>query len=97
MPPEQAPGYHYHVIRRAIALIDAAPAPLPLPDLAAQMGMSAAHFQRLFSQWVGVSPKRYQQYLAMSHARNLLTQRHSVLDVASDIGLSGSGRLHDLF
>jgi AraC family transcriptional regulator of adaptative response/methylated-DNA-[protein]-cysteine methyltransferase len=61
------------------------------------MGMSAAHFQRLFSQWVGVSPKRYQQYLAMSHARNLLTQRHSVLDVASDIGLSGSGRLHDLF
>ena len=97
MPAPDTPGYHYQVIRRAIALIDAAPAPLALADLAVQMGMSAAHFQRIFSQWVGVSPKRYQQYLAMSHARTLLAQRHSLLQVAGDIGLSGSGRLHDLF
>ena len=48
MPAPDTPGYHYHVIRRAIALIDAAPAPLALADLAAQMGMSAAHFQRIF-------------------------------------------------
>lgn len=61
------------------------------------MGMSAAHFQRTFSAWVGVSPKRYQQYLAIDHARHLLAERHSTLSTAHEVGLSGSGRLHDLF
>jgi AraC family transcriptional regulator of adaptative response/methylated-DNA-[protein]-cysteine methyltransferase len=61
--------YHYHVIRRAIDEIDAAEAPLTLEALAARMSMSPAHFQRVFTQWVGVSPKRYQQYLALDHAR----------------------------
>ena len=51
----------------------------------------------MFSQWVGVSPKRYQQYLALDHARDLLARRFSVLDTAHDTGLSGAGRLHDLF
>jgi AraC family transcriptional regulator of adaptative response/methylated-DNA-[protein]-cysteine methyltransferase len=63
--------YHYHVIRRAIAEIDAAEAPLSLEALAARMSMSPAHFQRVFTQWVGVSPKRYQQYLTLDHARTL--------------------------
>jgi len=89
--------YHYEVIARALALIDAAEVPLRLPDLAAQMGMSEAHFQRLFSAWVGVSPLRYQQYLALGHARSLLAQRFSTLDTAHAAGLSGTGRLHDLF
>jgi AraC family transcriptional regulator of adaptative response/methylated-DNA-[protein]-cysteine methyltransferase len=90
-------SYHYNVMRRAIDLIDAGGEALPLEVLAAEMGMSAAHFQRLFSQWVGVSPKRYQQYLTLGHAKDLLAQRHTTLEAADAAGLSGTGRLHDLF
>ncbi|MGX0875343.1 AraC family transcriptional regulator of adaptative response/methylated-DNA-[protein]-cysteine methyltransferase [Roseovarius sp. MBR-154] len=90
-------SYHYNVMRRAIDLIDQGGEALPLETLAAEMGMSAAHFQRLFSQWVGVSPKRYQQYLTLGHAKDLLAQRHTTLEAADAAGLSGSGRLHDLF
>jgi len=97
---DQSPdtAYHYSVIRRAIELIDAAGTdPLPLDDLAAEMHMSPAHFQRIFSRWVGVSPKRYQQYLTLDHAKALLRDRFTTLDTAGEVGLSGSGRLHDLF
>ena len=89
--------YHYAVMARAIDLIDQSDAPLSLDGLAAQMTMSPAHFQRLFSQWVGVSPKRYQQYLAMGHAKTLLRDRFTTLATADAVGLSGSGRLHDMF
>ena len=89
--------YHYHVIRRAIEEIDAAETPLSLEALAARMSMSPAHFQRIFTQWVGVSPKRYQQYLALDHARTLLRERFTTLRTADAVGLSGSSRLHDLF
>ncbi|MEL7091975.1 MAG: methylated-DNA--[protein]-cysteine S-methyltransferase [Pseudomonadota bacterium] len=91
------PGYHYGVMRRAIDLIDAADAPQSLDALAREMGMSPAHFQRLFSAWVGVSPKRYQQYLTLGHAKSLLADRFTTLEAAHEAGLSGSGRLHDLF
>jgi AraC-like DNA-binding protein len=91
-------GYHFNVMRRAIAEIDAAgPAPLSLEDLAGRLKMSPAHFQRIFSRWVGVSPKRYQQYLTLDHARALLAERFTTLDAANELGLSGTGRLHDLF
>lgn len=90
-------SYHYAVIARALKLIDGAGPSQTLDDLAAQMGMSAAHFQRTFSQWVGVSPKRYQQYLTLDHARRLLANRFTVLETAQAAGLSGGGRLHDLF
>ncbi|MBA83600.1 bifunctional helix-turn-helix domain-containing protein/methylated-DNA--[protein]-cysteine S-methyltransferase [Thalassobius sp. S69A] len=89
-------GYHYQVMRRALDLIDAQPG-LSLADLAAKMDMSPAHFQRLFSQWVGVSPKRYQQYLTLDHAKALLQQNMTTLQVSHSVGLSGNGRLHDLF
>ena len=59
--------------------------------------MSPAHLQRVFSRWVGVSPKRYQQYLALDHARRLLRERFTTLATATEVGLSGAGRLHDLF
>lgn len=96
--PETDPdSYHHAVIARALKVIDAADAPLSLDDLAARLSMSSAHFQRIFSAWVGVSPKRYQQYLSLSHARDLLSRRHTVLEVADAAGLSGAGRLHDLF
>ncbi len=99
MPTPDAPqgAYHYGVMRRAIELIDAADGPLTLEALAAQMGMSAAHFQRVFSAWVGVSPKRYQQYLTLGHAKTLLRERFTTLEAAHAVGLSGTGRLHDLF
>jgi len=90
-------SYHYAVIARALKIIDAGGPGQSLDDLAAQMGMSAAHFQRTFSQWVGVSPKRYQQYLTLDHARRLLADRFTVLETAHAAGLSGGGRLHDLF
>ncbi len=90
-------GYHYNVMRRALDLIDAGGPGLSLDDLARQMNMSPAHFQRLFSQWVGVSPKRYQQYLTLDHAKRLLSDRFTTLDAAHEAGLSGTGRLHDLF
>ena len=93
----EANAYHYGVIARAIAAIDVAPAPLGLEALAAEMGMSAAHFQRVFSQWAGVSPKRYQQYLTLGHAKTLLRERFTTLEAAHFAGLSGTGRLHDLF
>ena len=89
--------YHYAVIARALRLIDDAGPALTLDDLASRMGMSTAHFQRVFSLWVGVSPKRYQQYLTLDHARRLLAERHSVLETSLAAGLSGGGRLHDLF
>lgn len=97
LPPHET-GYHYRVMARAIALIDApGGTQRSLPDLAQALGMSEAHFQRLFSQWVGVSPKRYQQYLTLSHARALLDQRFSTLAATHELGLSGQARLHDLF
>lgn len=94
---EQTSGYHYGVMRRAIEVIDNAEEGLGLDALATQMGMSPAHFQRVFSRWVGVSPKRYQQYLTLGHAKTLLRDRSSTMDAAQGSGLSGTGRLHDLF
>lgn len=90
-------AYHYHVMRRAIDVIDQAQEPLSLEALAAQMQMSPSHFQRLFSAWAGVSPKRFQQYLTLGHAKALLSERFTTLDTAIGAGLSGTGRLHDLF
>ncbi|THH35415.1 methylated-DNA--[protein]-cysteine S-methyltransferase [Aliishimia ponticola] len=90
-------GYHYQVMRRAIDLIDSAPEPMSLDDIASAMDMSAAHFQRLFSAWVGVSPKRYQQYLQLGQAKTLLAERFTTLEASIATGLSGTGRLHDLF
>ncbi len=89
-------AYHYATIARALSVIETE-GPLPLDQLAARLNMSPAHFQRTFSRWVGVSPKRYQQYLALDHARSLLASRFTTLETALATGLSGTGRLHDLF
>jgi O-6-methylguanine DNA methyltransferase len=90
-------GYHFGVMRRAIDLIDASETPLTLEALAARMGMSPAHFQRVFSRWVGVSPKRYQQYLMLGQAKQMLRDHATTLHAAHEVGLSGTGRLHDMF
>jgi len=70
------------------------------PDLdavARQAGLSPHHFQRVFTRWVGVSPKRYIGALAHAEARDALDEGASLLDASFEAGLSGPGRLHDLF
>ena len=89
--------YHYGVMRRAIEAVDRAGPGATLDALAASVGMSPAHFQRVFSAWAGVSPKRLGQYLALGHAKALLRERFTLLETADSIGLSGTSRLHDLF
>ncbi|ARO13474.1 AraC family transcriptional regulator, regulatory protein of adaptative response / methylated-DNA-[protein]-cysteine methyltransferase [Ketogulonicigenium robustum] len=88
--------YHYRLIARAIAQIAASGPELSLNALAREMDLSPAHLQRVFTQWAGISPKKYQQFLTADVARTLLAQRHSTLDSALGAGLSGGGRLHDL-
>jgi AraC family transcriptional regulator of adaptative response/methylated-DNA-[protein]-cysteine methyltransferase len=68
-----------------------------LEAVAAHVGLSPHHFQKAFSAWVGVSPKRYVQHLTLDHAKRLLAERRSLLDATYETGLSSPGRLHDLF
>ena len=67
-----------------------------LSEVAAAVGLSDYHFQRLFRRWAGVSPKRFLQFLTADYARALLSDSWTVLDAAYEAGLSGPGRLHDL-
>jgi len=69
-----------------------------LDEVAAHVCMSPFHFQRMFQDWAGVSPKKFMKYLNVSHAGNLLRSNQlSLFDAASETGLSGTGRLYDLF
>lgn len=68
-----------------------------LDDVAAAVGLSPTHFQRLFKRWAGISPKRFVQFLTIEHAKSLLDESRSLLDLTYASGLSGPGRLHDLF
>ncbi len=90
--------FHYDLMAAALRYIEDRAGDHPsLDDVAAAIGMSPAHFQRVFSAWVGVSPKRYLQYLTLDHARRLLAERFTVLDATYETGLTSPGRLHDLF
>jgi len=68
-----------------------------LKELAASASLSEFHFQRLFTRWVGISPKRFMQYLTKERAKQLLAESRDLLYTALASGLSGPGRLHDLF
>lgn len=88
----------YARVRRAITyLSDHWRAQPPLGEVAAEVGLSEAHFQKLFKRWAGLSPKEFVQALTLDHARHLLRDHASVLDATYEVGLSGPGRLHDLF
>ena len=90
--------FHYDLMAAAIRHIEAHADEQPsLEEVAAAIGLSPTHFQRVFSQWVGVSPKRYLQHLTLARARELLAREESVLDTTYAVGLSGPSRLHDLF
>ena len=69
-----------------------------LNDIAESVHLSPYHFQRLFSDWAGVSPKKFMQYITVEYAKQLLKDQQATLfDAALETGLSGTGRLHDLF
>lgn len=69
-----------------------------LEEVASHVHLSPFHFQRLFTQWAGVSPKQFLQYTSLGYARQILRDTQaSLLEAAEETGLSGTGRLHDLF
>jgi len=88
----------YHRIARAIAFMRQHHLNQPnLATVAQHIGLSEYHFQRLFTQWAGISPKRFLQYLTVEYAKSKMTQTKSLLDLTLDVRLSSPGRLHDLF
>ena len=69
-----------------------------LEEIAEHINMGPFHFQRMFSEWAGTTPKRFLQYLNIEYAKKILKETHATLfDTACELGLSGTGRLHDLF
>src|SRR5690606_38307323 len=90
---------NYNRIAEAIAYIKNNFKTQPnLDEVAEQVHLSPFHFQRLFREWAGTTPKKFLQYISIGHAKKLLTEQQATLfDTAYATGLSGTGRLHDLF
>jgi AraC family transcriptional regulator, regulatory protein of adaptative response / methylated-DNA-[protein]-cysteine methyltransferase len=90
---------NYNRIASAIEYIHANYKTQPsLEDIAENISLSPHHFQRLFTDWAGVSPKKFLQYITIAYAKKLLQKESNTLfDTAIETGLSGTGRLHDLF
>ncbi len=91
---------NYRRIARAIEFIETNFKEQPtLVEIAANVNLSPFHFQRLFTEWAGTSPKKFLQYITANHAKNILKESNqaTLFDAAYQIGLSGTGRLHDLF
>ncbi len=88
----------YRTVEQAIAFLAANARRQPdLQEVAAAVGLSEYHFQRLFTRWAGISPKRFLQFLTKEHAKALLDRSTNLLDTTMQVGLSSLGRLHDLF
>ena len=88
----------YQTVEKAITYLEDHVEEQPnLKDVAESVHLSEYHFQRLFSRWVGISPKRFLQYLTKERAKEMLGGSVSVLEAAYAAGLSSPGRLHDLF
>ena len=99
MRNEENNKYFYSKISKAIAFIDTNFKEQPtLDEIASHIHLSPFHFQRLFKEWVGISPKKYLQFISSNYAKSLLRKKgKNMFDTAFDTGLSGTGRLHDLF
>jgi AraC family transcriptional regulator of adaptative response/methylated-DNA-[protein]-cysteine methyltransferase len=88
----------YDRVQQAIEYLDRVhPRQPSLKELATHAGLSEFHFQRIFSRWAGVSPKRFMQFQTLAHAKALLKQSANLLNTSWEVGLSGGSRLHDLF
>ncbi len=96
-PPSTGNSDAARIERALDYLADRFPEQPSLGELAAEAGVSEHHFQRMFTRRVGVSPKKFLQHLTLEAAKQRLRDSASVLDAAYDAGLSGPGRLHDLF
>jgi AraC family transcriptional regulator, regulatory protein of adaptative response / methylated-DNA-[protein]-cysteine methyltransferase len=70
---------------------------LSIDDIAHYVGVSGSHLQKLFVAWCGVSPKQFQRFLKLEYAKKLLQDKNNILMTSNKTGLSGTGRLHDLF
>jgi AraC family transcriptional regulator of adaptative response/methylated-DNA-[protein]-cysteine methyltransferase len=91
-------NHHYDQVARAIDYLYEHFREQPsLDEVAAQVNMSAFHFQRVFTEWAGISPKRFLQYLTTDYLKNKLGDFNNLLDAADDAGLSGQSRVYDLF
>ncbi|KAG4075210.1 hypothetical protein HA402_015457 [Bradysia odoriphaga] len=90
---------HYNTVATAIDYIRERFKTQPdLQEVAAAVHMSPFHFQRVFAEWAGVTPKKFLQYLTLDYAKGMLREEKvTVFDAAFEAGLSGTGRLHDLF
>ena len=89
---------HYQLIEQAIQYIETNVHRQPeLDEIASAIGLSEYHFQRLFTRWAGISPKRFMQFLTKEHAKDLLARSENLLETTHQVGLSSLGRLHDLF
>lgn len=98
MEKEFEPLQHYRLIEQAIQYIEANVQNQPeLAQIASAVGLSEYHFQRLFTRWAGISPKRFMQFLTKENAKEILDRSENLLDATHQIGLSSLGRLHDLF
>ena len=96
--PLSAAADDYAVVRRAIAFISEHWRAQPeIDEIAAAVGTTAADLHHLFRRWAGLTPKAFLQAITLDNARRLLRSSASVLDAAYEVGLSGPGRLHDLF
>lgn len=90
--------HHYETIAEAIKYINEHYTEQPsLEDIAAAVHLSPFHFQRLFKEWAGVSPKKFLQYISLQHAKSLLSKNYTLEDTTFETGLSGTSRLHDMF
>ena len=92
------PSADYDHVRRALAFMtDHWRGQPTLDEIADHLGISATHLNHIFRRWAGITPKAFLQALTLDHARALLRANVSLLDTALEVGLSGPGRLHDLF
>src|SRR3954469_7772011 len=92
------PAGDYERVRRIIAFISERWRDQPsLEAMAEHVGLSTTHVHHLFRRWCGLSPKAFLQAITLDNAKALLADAASVLDAAYEVGLSGPGRLHDLF
>ena len=89
---------HYAIVEKALKYIIANQRNQPsLEDISKHVFLSKFHLQRVFKEWAGVSPKQFLQYLTLEQSKRLLRQGKSTLTTSYEVGLSGNGRLHDLF
>lgn len=90
--------YNYYKIEKAIGYLTENFSQQPdLHEVAEKVFMSPFHFQKVFTDWVGISPKKFLQYLTIDHLRNKIAETNNMMEAAVQAGLSSQSRVHELF